>query len=159
MTGALLGGRRTVDGQRCFEQRSAGSPLLSVQRNFWRPAVLLPDEVGLASCRRQPCVPGCFSGHCDLAKPALRPPMFFRRLASNFSSDWLFSHLLVSAANVSTMLFLDRMVLAVNGFMILNGQRRTVFHSDQRVLVLKRTADLRTNRDLIILIRKSPLIK
>ncbi len=27
----------------------------------------LPDEVGLASCRRQPCVPGCFSGHCDLA--------------------------------------------------------------------------------------------
>ena len=42
------------------------------------------------------------------------------------------------------------MVLAVNGFMILNGQRRTVFHSVQRVLVLKRTADLRTNRDLII---------
>jgi len=39
----------------------------------------LPDEVGLASCRRQPCVPGCFSGHCDLAwsSPALRPGMFF----------------------------------------------------------------------------------
>jgi len=40
------------------------------------------------------------------------------------------------------MLFLDRMVLAVNGFMILNGQRRTVFHSVQQVLVLKRTAEL-----------------
>jgi len=40
-----------------------------------------------ASFRRQPCVPRCFSGHCDLAKPALRPLMFFRRLASNFSGD------------------------------------------------------------------------
>ena len=31
----------------------------------------------LASCRRQPCVPGRFSGHCDLAwsLPALRPLM------------------------------------------------------------------------------------
>ena len=37
------------------------------------------------------------------------------------------SRLLVSAANVSTVLFLDRMVLAVNGFMILNGQRQTMF--------------------------------
>ena len=37
------------------------------------------------------------------------------------------SRLLVSAANVSTLLFLDRMVLAVNEFMILNGQRRTMF--------------------------------
>jgi len=31
---------RTVDGQRCFEQCSAGSPLLSVQRLFQRAAVL-----------------------------------------------------------------------------------------------------------------------
>jgi hypothetical protein len=100
----IFGGRRTVDGQRCFEQRSAGSPLLSVQRLFWPrsgtglaegetgqaepdwpPEVTgiyfppaqqhhfpgsssghhfrrrslgasLPDEVGLASCQRQPCV-------------------------------------------------------------------------------------------------------
>jgi len=37
------------------------------------------------------------------------------------------SRLLVSAANGSTLLFLDRMVLAVNGFMILNDQRRTMF--------------------------------
>ncbi|PVD17500.1 hypothetical protein V512_011385 [Mesotoga sp. Brook.08.105.5.1] len=27
-----------VDGHRCFEQRTAGSPLLSVQRNFQRSA-------------------------------------------------------------------------------------------------------------------------
>jgi hypothetical protein len=33
------------------------------------------------------------------------------------------SRLLGSEANGSTLLFLDRMVLAVNGFMILNGQR------------------------------------
>ena len=78
-----------------------GFLLLSVQRIFWssdRLYQLFIDasywsrkaETGLceqtvfkiASCRRQPCVPGCFSGHCDLAKPALRPPMFFRRLAS-----------------------------------------------------------------------------
>ena len=37
------------------------------------------------------------------------------------------SRLRVSAANASTLLFLDRMVLAVNRFMILNGQRRTMF--------------------------------
>ncbi len=67
-----------------------------------------PDaSPGIATWRSQPCVPGCFSGHCDLAKPALRPSMFFRRLASNFSSDWLFSRLLVSAANLSTTLLLD----------------------------------------------------
>ena len=38
----------------------------------------------VASCRRQPCVPGCFSGHCDLAwsLPALRPGMFFAGIAS-----------------------------------------------------------------------------
>jgi hypothetical protein len=47
-------------------------------------------------------------------------------IASPFTSDWFFS-LLVSEANASTLLFLDRMVLAVNGFMILNGQRRTMF--------------------------------
>jgi len=48
----------------------------------------------LTSWRSQPCVPGCFSGHCDLAKPALRPPMLFGALrpaeggiASYFSSD------------------------------------------------------------------------
>jgi len=29
-----IGGRRTVDGQRCLRQRSAGSPLLSVLRPF-----------------------------------------------------------------------------------------------------------------------------
>ncbi len=50
-----------------------------------------PDVLsGLTSCRRQPCVPGCFSGHCDLAKPALRPPMLFGALrltsaVTNFS--------------------------------------------------------------------------
>ena len=43
------------------------------------------------------------------------------------------SRLFVSAANASTLLFLDRMVLAVNGFMILNGQRRTMFYSVQRI--------------------------
>ena len=36
----------------------------------------------------------------------------------------LFS-LLVSEANVSTVLFLDRMVLAVNGYLFLDGRRRT----------------------------------
>ena len=113
-TDGLLGGQWTVDLQRSVHQRSAKSGLCCFlaqkrQHHFRRRSfgASLPDEVGLASCRRQPCVPGCFSGHCDLAKPALRPPMFFRRLASNFSSDCLSLSALVSAANLSTTLFLD----------------------------------------------------
>jgi len=41
------------------------------------------------------------------AEASLASADAFRRLASNFSSDWLFSRLLVSEANVSTMAFLD----------------------------------------------------
>jgi len=63
--------------------------MLFLDASYWsrKAETGLCEQTGfkIASCRRQPCVPGCFSGHCDLAKPALRPPMFFRRLASNFS--------------------------------------------------------------------------
>ncbi|RAM60320.1 hypothetical protein DS67_02995 [Mesotoga sp. SC_4PWA21] len=76
----------------------SGSLFLSVQRNF-------------RARSRAKALYRCISGQ------ALRDD-------GSKGSD---SRLLVSEANVSTLLFLDRMVLAVNGFMILNGQRRTMF--------------------------------
>ncbi len=61
------------------------STVLFLDASYWsrkaETGLCRTNRLKIASCRRQPCVPGCFSGHCDLAKPALRPPMFFRRLA------------------------------------------------------------------------------
>jgi len=98
--------RETGESSRLLVSEANASTVLFLDASYWSRKA----ETGLceqtvfkiASCRRQPCVPGCFSGHCDLAKPALRPPMFFRRLASNFSSDWFFPPL-VSLANLSIL--------------------------------------------------------
>ncbi len=95
--------RETGESSRLLVSAANLSTLLFLDASYWsrkaETGLCEQTDFKIASCRRQPCVPGCFSGHCDLAKPALRPSMFFRRLASNFSSDWLFSRLLVSAAN------------------------------------------------------------
>ncbi len=103
--------RETGESSRLLVSAANLSTLLFLDASYWsrkaETGLCEQTDFKIASCRRQPCVPGCFSGHCDLAKPALRPSMFFRRLASNFSSDWLFSRLLVSAANLSTTLLLD----------------------------------------------------
>jgi len=122
----IFGGRRTVDGQRCFEQRSAGSPLLSVQRLFcprsgtrlceaktgqakpdWPPKVTGIISLLRSSITSPEAPPGItsagdLSAHHFPTKSASPPAK-----GSLASTDWLFSRLLVSAANVATMLFLD----------------------------------------------------
>jgi hypothetical protein len=68
-----------------------------------------PDvPTGITSWRSQPCVPGCFSGHCILARflPASRPGIFFPALRL-ISAVTVSLSALVSAANLSTTLFLD----------------------------------------------------
>ncbi len=48
----VAGARAMPIGGSCLAlERSTANHVLKRSANFWRPAVLLPDEVGLASCR------------------------------------------------------------------------------------------------------------
>ncbi|RAO96691.1 hypothetical protein M388_13015 [Mesotoga sp. Brook.08.YT.4.2.5.4.] len=85
-----------------------------------------------STVHRSPRSPSVASVTLHVIKAKAKKKLFFQYAKNgtdirSLSVPIFASRHLVSKANGSTLLFLNRMVLAVNGFMILNGQRRTMF--------------------------------